>query len=203
MSAEQRVNGRSIAWVGDERDIDVGSALEHFECDARKPRGNTRQRQGTGLGTRRVAPFGEREVGRSTVDDDDYRRSRALANWLEAGERIVVQLSHMRRDKKCGRSAQQGAAVGCGAGYSFGSDDCARTRAVLGKYGDALSTTDLLAQNTSKDVSSAARWVWNDNLDSSRSLRPRTSQFEKDSESASARDQIERSTARKFHNDAR
>jgi len=77
----------------------------------------------------------------------------------------------------------------CGAGYSFGSDDRARTRAVLGKYDDALSTTDLLAQNTSKDVSSATRREWNDNLDSSRSLRPSTSQFEKDSESASARDQ--------------
>ena len=84
---------------------------------------------------------------------------------------------------------------------SFGSDDGARTRAILGNYGDALSTTDLLAQNTSKDVSSAASRVWNDNLDSSRSLRPRAGQSEKDGESAGARDQIERSTARKSHND--
>jgi hypothetical protein len=102
MSAEQRVNGRSIARIGDKRNIDVGSALEHFECDARKARRNTRQRQGTGLGTRRVEPIGERAVGRFTVDDDDYRRTHELANWLEAGQRIVVQLSQMRGDKKCG-----------------------------------------------------------------------------------------------------
>src|SRR6516164_4693377 len=102
MSAEQRVNGGSIARIGDKRNIDVGSALEHFECDARKARWNTRQHQRTGLGTRRVEPISERTVGRFTVDDDDYRRTRESANWLEAGQRIVVQLSQMRGDKKCG-----------------------------------------------------------------------------------------------------
>src|SRR5215468_11492324 len=168
MPAEQRVNGRSIARIWDERDIDVGSALEHFECDARKARRNTRQRERTGLGMRRVEPIGERTVGRFTVDDDDDRRAYELANGLEAGQRIVVQLSQMRGDKKCGRSDQQGAAVGCSAGYSFGSDDCTRTRAVLGQKGDALSTADLLTQNTSKDVGGAASGVWNDKLDSSR-----------------------------------
>src|SRR5262249_33917246 len=102
MPAEQRVNGRSIARGGGERDIDVGGALEQFECDARKARGNTRPRQGTGLGTRRVEPIGERAGGGVTADDDRYRRAYELANWLEAGQRIVVQLSQMRGDKKCG-----------------------------------------------------------------------------------------------------
>src|SRR5262249_39743352 len=96
-------------------------------------------------------------------------------------------------------SDQQGAAVGCSAGYGFGSDDCTRTRAVLGQHGDALSTADLLTQNTSQDVGGAAGRVWNDNLDCSRSLRPRTRQCEKDGKSASG---IERSTAEEFHDDA-
>src|SRR5262249_54145152 len=104
MPAEQRVNGRSIARIGDERNIDVGSALEHFECDARKARRNTRQREPTRLGTRRVEQIGERTVGRFTVYDDNYRRGYELANWLETGQRIVVQLSQMRGDKKCGSS---------------------------------------------------------------------------------------------------
>src|SRR5262249_17489647 len=102
MPAEQRVNGRSIARVGGERNIDVGSALEHFEWDSRKARRNNRQRKRTGLGHRRVRPTGERTVGRFTVDDDNYRRAYELANWLETGQRIVVQLSQMRGDKKCG-----------------------------------------------------------------------------------------------------
>src|SRR5262249_32499484 len=102
MPAEQRVNGRGIPRVGGGTAIDVGSALEHFECDARKARRNTRQRERTGLGTRRVEPIGERTIGRFTVDDDDYRRAYELANWLEAGQRIVVQLSQMRGDKKRG-----------------------------------------------------------------------------------------------------
>src|SRR5713226_6820339 len=99
MFAQQRVNGRSVTRVGDERNIDVGSALEHFECDARKACRNTRQRQGTWPGTRCAEPIGERAVGRFTVDDDDYRRTHELADWLEAGQRIVAQLLQMRRDK--------------------------------------------------------------------------------------------------------
>src|SRR6516165_10907110 len=102
MPAEQRVDGRGLARIDDERNIYVPSALEHFECDARKARRNARQRQGTGLLTRRVEPIGERTVGRFTVDDDDDRRAYELANWLEAGQRIVVQLSQMRGDQKCG-----------------------------------------------------------------------------------------------------
>src|SRR5215468_4777979 len=86
-----------------------------------------------GLARAALSQSGERTVGRLTVDDDDDRRAYELANGLEAGQRIVVQLSQMRGDKKCGRSDQQGAAVGRGAGYSFGSDDCTRTRAVLGQ----------------------------------------------------------------------
>src|SRR5262249_46282404 len=96
MPAEQCVDGRGIARIGDERNIDVGSALEHFECDAGKARGNTRQRERTGLGARRVEPIGERTVGRFMVDDDDYRRAYELANWLEAGQRVVVELSQIR-----------------------------------------------------------------------------------------------------------
>src|SRR5262249_14632952 len=51
---------------------------------------------------------------------------------------------------------------------------------------DALSTADLFTQNTSKDVGGAASRVWNDNLDSSRSLRPRAGQPEKDRKSVPA-----------------
>src|SRR5262249_56489104 len=60
---------------------------------------------------------------------------------------------------------------------------------------------DLLTQNTSKDVGGAASRVWNDNLDGSRSLRPRTGQSEKDRKNASCH-QTERWTAGKFHDDA-
>src|SRR5262249_45578545 len=104
-----------------------------FECDARKARRNTRQRERTRLGTRRVEPIGERTVGRFTVDDDNYRRAYELANCLQNGQRIAVQLSQVPDVKQCWSSDQRGAAVGCSAGYSFGSDDCTRTRAVLGQ----------------------------------------------------------------------
>jgi ABC transporter substrate binding protein len=65
------------------------------------------------------------------------------------------------------------------------------------------STANLLAHNTSKDVSGAACRIWNDKLESSRSLRPCTGEPNKKyTESASARSQIEKSTAAKFHVEA-
>jgi hypothetical protein len=72
-------------------------ALEHLERDVRSAcETYTRQRQLAGLGACRVEQIGERAVGRCTIDDGGRRRAHVVANWLEAGQRIVAELSQMR-----------------------------------------------------------------------------------------------------------
>jgi hypothetical protein len=109
-------------------------------------------------------------IGGRTVHDEDRRRLHQEADRLEAGDRVVACLSHLRIDEIGICSHQQGGAIGRGARYGFGSDHSARAWAVLDHHRHTLRTTDLLRHQARHEVSTGARRDRNDDLDRSRSL---------------------------------
>jgi hypothetical protein len=90
MSTQKCVDRRSAAGIRNEGHIDVGHALESLERDVRTGCwSDGGKRQFAGLGACRVEQVGEHRVRRCIVDDDEMRRPREMADWLET-KRIVV-----------------------------------------------------------------------------------------------------------------
>jgi len=93
MLAQQRVDRRRVARIGDEGHIHVGRALEHLECDVTNASLRARQRHIARIDASGIGQIGERAVGRGAVDGDDRLDTREVANRLEAGQRIVIHFS--------------------------------------------------------------------------------------------------------------
>jgi hypothetical protein len=88
----------------------------------------------------------ERTVGGSAVDDDDRRHTYELANWLKAGQRMVVHLAHLRIDHKLRSGEKKGITIGRSASCSFSSNRLARAGAVLDHNRRTLRSAYLLRQ---------------------------------------------------------
>jgi hypothetical protein len=130
---------------------------------------------------------------------------RQVANRLEAGEGVVVQLSQMRIEDKRSGNKQQGITIGRSVRNGFGSNYIGRPGAVLDHHRQSLRPTDLLGQKAGQDVSGTPRRDRNNDLDRSRRLRPRVvarqrqRQHENKSENGRHRRQTKKLTQRKSH----
>jgi hypothetical protein len=94
----------------------MGHARERRKSDMKGRSGaDTRHRQFAGLGAGSAQQIGERTIGGCAVHDEDRRRLHQEADRLEAGDRVVACLSHLRIDEIGIGGHQQGGAVGRGA----------------------------------------------------------------------------------------
>src|SRR5579871_5718730 len=144
-------------------------------------------------------------VWRSTVDENDLRRTYKIANRLEADERIIADLPKIRINDKRIRRHQQGVAVGCSVRYVFGSDRSVRQQAGVDLKHRAVRPAERLAhlicKQMSDNIGGAARRHCDDNPDCPFCLRPSAMDGEKDGRKGSrdTRCYMQKAAARKSH----
>ena len=158
MLSEQRVNRRRRTLIEYVTHFDIGRVLKCFECNmCRWMRGPHSQAfQFVGFGSRRIEQIVECAVGRFTVDYEELRRPRKIANWCETGQRVVVQLPEMGIDDELRCIDQQRAAIRSCSRRGLRSNRTARPRTVLNNHREALRTTDLVGQQSRQDIRPSA-----------------------------------------------